>query len=283
MKQRIQQIIDTIGGRLTGFPDIEAVTVHVGAEEVYDPAFAVMFDVYYHGRLPGPGQREERFPDAFAFEASRSNRDRFLFEDLPVRVEYRNVDRFESVLKVGDDSGRAVRETGTHSLYRLQHGGVIHSSGRGGYGPEESEDWIQDVRRRIENLPEGFWQAIVVVSRSRMEHALADLVAAVAAEEELFYLLSAGEFVRSLCSVLFAVNRRFEPSGRELKNATLGLPVLPESFRGRFDTIVRQDPEVDLERKREIAELMARSVIALSESPRSGQGNDGSGDDSDGD
>ncbi len=270
MKQRVQQIIDTVGGRLTGFPDIEAVTVHVGAEDVYDPAFSVMFDVYYHGTLPGPEQREERFPDAYAFEASRSNRDRFLFEDLPVRVEYRNVHRFESVLTVADNSGRAVRETGTYSLYRLEHGEIIYSSGRGGFGPGKREDWITDVRSRIGNLPDGFWQALVVISRSRMEHALADLFAAVSTREDLFCLLSVGEFVRALCSVLFAVNRRFEPSGRELQAATLSLRVLPESFRGRFDTIVRQDPDVDLERKREIAELMARSVIAISEAPPSG-------------
>lgn len=263
MKNRVQQVVDMVSGRLQTFETVEAVTVHIGPEDMYDPAFAVVFDMYYRASLPAPAQRGEIFPDVFAFEASRSNRDRFLADDIPVRIEYKDVDRFDAILRLDGETTRAVRDTGTYSFYRLQYGDVVFSSGKGGYGPDGTDDWITDVRRRLEHLPEAFWAALRSTFRSRMEHALADLVAAVAAEEELFYLLSAGEFIRSLCSVLFAVNRRFEPPGRSLHQQTLALPILPESFRGRFDTIVRQDPEVDLDRKREIAELLARSVVIL--------------------
>jgi len=69
--------------------------------------------------------------------------------------------------------------------------------------------------------------------------------------------------VKSICSMLYAINRRFEPSGRQLYEQILELDVLPENFRGRFYSILRDDPEFNHERKQEIAELMTRSVINL--------------------
>jgi hypothetical protein len=43
----------------------------------------------------------------------------------------------------------------------------------------------------------------------------------------------------------------------------LALPLLPEPFEGRFVSFLREDAELSLERKREIANLMAKSIINL--------------------
>ena len=64
-------------------------------------------------------------------------------------------------------------------------------------------------------------------------------------------------------SFLFAVNRTFEPSARLLVEKVLELPRLPDGFRGRFESMLRDDPELPRERKREIAELLVKSILPM--------------------
>ena len=71
--------------------------------------------------------------------------------------------------------------------------------------------------------------------------------------------------MHNVISFLFAYNRKFESSGRMLMQRLRALPQLPDGFLGRLDTFVRADNELSPERKREIAELIARSLLELSD------------------
>jgi hypothetical protein len=59
------------------------------------------------------------------------------------------------------------------------------------------------------------------------------------------------------------INREFEPSARKSSEYVFTLPSLPENFRGRFESFLRQDGGLDMRRKAEVAELMAKSVLAM--------------------
>jgi hypothetical protein len=81
--------------------------------------------------------------------------------------------------------------------------------------------------------------------------------------DELGYALFLAQFLRGLSAYLFALNRRFEPHQRLLASELLSLPRLPDGFAGRFESLLREEPELPRERKREVAELLARSVIKM--------------------
>ncbi len=113
-------------------------------------------------------------------------------------------------------------------------------------------------------LPDEFWIGMTAASRATMEHYLSDLIASVIREDKLFYLISSAGFIKSFLSLLFVLNRRFKPSGRVLYEKVWELMELPENFKGRFQSFLRDDPEFPPSRKREIAELMAKSVVLMS-------------------
>lgn len=223
-------------------------------EDIYDPYFFLSFDVYYSGELPDRERRREALGDTVAFETLEpARKDRFLLEDVPCRLEYKDESRIEATVEsVREDAG-VLREGGTYLFYRIMYARELYSG----------SDWLGSVRREAEALPESFWVRLRESYQARMEHDLGDLAAAVVRDDNLFYLISLADFIRSVCSVLFAVNRRFEPSDRMLSSVVKKLDVLPESFKGRFDSLIRQDSDLTPERKREIATLFAKSVVAL--------------------
>jgi len=138
-------------------------------------------------------------------------------------------------------------------FYRLSYGTILHQSTR----------WLEDARARLDKLPDKFWQKLSEAYYSASEHYLTDIKSAVVREDSLFYLISLSGFVKNMCSFLFAVNHQFEPSGRKLFGQTLELETLPEHFKGRFDSILREDRELPPSRKQEIAEKLVRSFFYL--------------------
>ncbi len=255
MKRKVERLSKDIVDRLQSIESIEAITLHESAEsDIHDPYFFLSLDVYYRGALPSPGQRASFFEDAGGFETSSySQKDRFFLEDLPIRIEYKHTSRVEHLLQNVEDNLWAFRQTGTYMFYRLQAGKVLYTRG----------DWLDKTRKQLEKLSDQFWLALRESFFSAAEHYLTDIKSAVVRKDDLFYLLSLSGFIKSFCSMLFTVNHRFEPSGRRLFQQTLELPILPENFKGRFYSILREDPEFPPERKQEIAELMTRSVINL--------------------
>jgi hypothetical protein len=102
-------------------------------------------------------------------------------------------------------------------------------------------------------------------ARAALEVDLRYINAALHRQDDLIYLSASATFVHNVISFLFAYNRQFESSGRLLQERLAGLPRLPDGFLGRLDAFVRRDSELGAERKREIAELIARSLFELSD------------------
>jgi hypothetical protein len=96
-----------------------------------------------------------------------------------------------------------------------------------------------------------------------MEHFVSDLGAALIQEDDFYYLISSAGFIKTACLTLFCINRRFEPSHRAYYKQVTELPVLPESFSARFETFLRDDPNMSRERRYSLAQLLARGIIAL--------------------
>ena len=169
-------------------------------------------------------------------------------------VSYYRIDRLDSILTRAEERLWAVRESGTKMLYRLQNGHPL----------DESSDWLRLARARLQQLPDSFWQSIMVSTRAAMEVDLRYVSAAVHRGDDLIYVSAAATFLHNVISFLFAYNRQFEPSGCLLQARLQELPQLPDGFLGRLESFVRTDQELSPERKREIAELIARSVVELS-------------------
>ncbi len=255
MIKTVEGVANALTDQLQVISGIEAITLQKGAEiSPDDPYFYLSLDVYYRGALPEPAIRKEIFSDTGAFESSAHGmKDRFFIDALPVRIEYKNIDRVNHLLDRPVENLAAFRDSGTYMFYRLKYGNIIFQEG----------GWLELIREKIEKLPDQFWSQLIESYRARAEHSLADLGSAVIAGDSLFYMVSLTGFMKSICSFLLAVNRRFEPSGRQLKELLLSLPVLPENFRGRFDSLLREDPEFGPLRKREVAELLTRSILLL--------------------
>ena len=93
---------------------------------------------------------------------------------------------------------------------------------------------------RISTLPDEFWQHLRLTQQARAEHTYADLSAAAAREDSLYFAVSAGAFVSAICALLFTINRQFEPSSRHLVAEVSMLKAVPDSFPANLDNFVRQ-------------------------------------------
>ena len=255
MKRKVEQISNDLASRLRGWEGVDCILLAESAEsDEFDPYFFLSLDVYYRGNLPGVEERQSMFSDAGAFESSSvTAKDRFLMDNLPVRIEYKDMARVDEILARTRDNMWVFRQTGTYMFYRLETGVIL----------VQSTEWIDTVRTQLGDLPETFWQLMINSSRSTMEHYLSDLISSVMRDDQLFYLISSAGFLKSFLSLLFVMNRRFEPSGRKLYEMVWKLPEIPENFKGRFESYLRDSSEFPPSRKMEIAELMARSIIRM--------------------
>lgn len=234
---------------------VDAVLMLRFGTDRYDPSFFISYDVYYTGTLPVPAEREQKLSFAAGFESTQDGqKDRFLVEDVPVRLEYKEQQAFDEALKNAQDPDEGDPLLNTYGFYRLQRGDVLL----------ERSGWVQRTRGELNTLPDHFWERRIRAFSSRMDHVLADLSSAVFSGEELFYHLSLASFLSALCSLLFAINHRFEPAGRVLNEQMQKLPILPEEFSTRLAYLLRADSAVMTDkRKREIAELVTWSVLRL--------------------
>ena len=254
MKRKIEQSIETIVGVLSKWEDVDAIAVIESGEDFYDPYFFISVDCYCSGDIPPSNTRRDLFPAAVAFESLHASRkDRFLLHEVPFRIEYKDRNYFDALLQTREAPEGAFRDTGTYMLYRLRHGRVVF----------KRSDWIDEARKDLDALTNEFWNMLRTAFQARMEHFLGDLHAAIARDDELFYLLSSSGFIRTASSVLFVINHRFEPSGRLLAEETRKLRTLPDSFLGRFESFLRTKPALTPSQKGEVAELLARSIVAL--------------------
>lgn len=255
MKQKVQKVVDDITGRLAGWNEVDAISMADSAEkDVYDPYFFISFDVYHDSDIPDTEKRKEIFSDGTAFESARNHgKDRFLIEDIPVRIEYKKKETIEDTLQKPYDHLQSFLSIGTYGLYRLAYAESLYEKTR----------WLNETRETLQHLGDEFWKPIQREFISSMGHALSDVQAAVLRKDNYFFIVSASAFLRKIVSLLFIINREFEPSGRGCLKAVLALSNIPENFNGRFESFLRQDGGLDLNRKAEVAELMAKSIVNM--------------------
>ncbi|MFP4383675.1 MAG: DUF4037 domain-containing protein [Spirochaetia bacterium] len=255
MSRKIESAIQKVKDTLSTWESIDTITLIRMGKDLFEPYFFLSLDVYYQNPIPDLEERIDRFGEyAGAFEASEiSPKDRFFVDDIPFRVEYKNISRFNQIIDGSSGFTPAFRDTGTYIFYRVLESEILL----------KRSEWLNDYRKKLSEISPEFWQEIRNIFQTRMEHALSDLLAASIQRDNLFYLVSSSAYIRSVCSVLFARNQRFEPSARMLMKETLELPVLPEQFKGRFDSFLRNDGGIDIERRSEIAELLAKSILGL--------------------
>jgi hypothetical protein len=259
MKYKTKLLVDRFAAIVSQWPGVECISLNEAAlTDTLDPYFALILDIYYRDSIPGPDERQRLFgEDLEVFETSgKGNKDRFLIGDIPIRLEYKLIRRMEELTNIADtrlESLWLIEDKGTYGFYRLTQGEVIFS--RNG--------WIKEIRRRLSALSDEFWQTIRNAYKSKMEHYLSDLGAALMQEDDFFYLISSVGFIKYSCLALFCINRQFEPSHRAYYKKVLELKELPDYFRACFESFLRTDPEITRERKFSMAQLMAKGIIGL--------------------
>lgn len=255
MKRKVERISTAIVEILKTISSVDSILLNESAEtDIVNPYFFLSLDVYCTGSFPAVNERRQLFIDAGAFESSHVNvKDRFFMEDLPIRIEYKEKNRIDTIVNDNEGNLWAFHDNGTYMFYRLQTGRIMY----------QSSDWIDTVRNKICKLSESFWGALRESSMRSMEHYLVDLSSAALNSDKLFYIVSLSGYLKFLCSFLFVINRKFEPSRRRLADQIMKLEILPENFAGRFDSLIREDTEFPPSRKREVAKLLTRSLIHL--------------------
>ncbi|MBA7681433.1 hypothetical protein ES703_89771 [subsurface metagenome] len=255
MQIKVAKVSKQLADIISGWEGIEAIVLGEAAEiKTLDPYFNIYLDVYHRGNLLPVNDRKLRLQNPVTFATALTfPEDRFLINDLPVRIRYQDMARFDLILKRIEDKLWVYRESGTCIFYRIENGQVLF----------QKSGWLDKIRGKLSELSEHFWEVILESTGVSVEYYLNDLNAAVFRNDNLYYLISASCFIRSMCSFLFALNRCFEPSGRMAYEKVKGLPKLPDEFAGRFESFLRDAPELPAQRKREIAELLARSILSM--------------------
>ena len=259
MKLKTKILVDRFASVVSEWPGVECISLNEAAiPNTLDPYFALIFDVYYRDSIPGAEERHRLYGgDLEAFEtAGKESKDRFLINNIPIHLEYKSVGMIEELVSIADsrlESLWFIKDSGTYGFYRLAQGDIIFS--RGG--------WIMGIRERLKKLGDDFWQSMRNANESKMEHFLSDLGAALIQGDDFFYLTSSAGFIKSACLALFCINRCFEPSHRAYYKQVNMLKILPDSFRSYFESFLSSAPEITMERKYSLAQLIARGILAL--------------------
>ena len=255
MQRRVQEISQRLADMLAAWPEVEAVVLGEAAGSwILDPYFIIPLDVYHRFELPPGGQRRVLFGSPPAFESLPGlSQDRFLLSELPVWVRYQEVGRFAELLERIEAQRWVFHDSSPGLFYRLVHGQPLY----------RRSAWIEDYRERLNRLPDHYWNVLLDGAKRTFAYALTDLQAAAVREDSLFFALSLSRFLRGLASFLFALNHQFEPPARLLARNLPRLARLPDGFAGRFESLLREEPELNRERKCEIAGLLARSVLSM--------------------
>ncbi|MCL2139574.1 MAG: DUF4037 domain-containing protein [Treponema sp.] len=259
MKYKTRLLVERYSDILSQWPCVECITLNEAAmPDTLDPYFAVILDIFVSGPIPDAEERLQVYgDDVIAFESSGKNeKDRFLIGDIPLRLEYKNIKKIEELITIADSNTEYLwlaKDSITYSFYRLANGEIFFSRGK----------WIENIRKRLNNISDNFWEEIRMVVQSKMEHFLSDLGASSFLGDQFHYLLASSGFIKTACLALFCINRRFEPSHRAYYKQVLDLPLLPDSFRAQLENFLTVDPGTRMEQRFTLAKLIARGIVKL--------------------
>ena len=254
MRNKVLKIANELSIQVSEWKGIESVILGEAAEiEIYDPYFIIDLDVLYRGHLPPANDRKTKLGDPSGYESSPVYlMDSFFIDELPVRIYYIDTTRIELILERIEKGNWAYREGSTNMFYRIIEGEVLY----------KKSEWLNDVKKRLNSIPDSFWTKIMDSAKCRLAAILGELGASAYRKDSLFFTISAANFLKVFLSFLFAANKSFEPSGRMLFERVKELERLPDGFQGRLESFLRNDTTFDLEKKHEIAELLVKNIIA---------------------
>jgi hypothetical protein len=238
---------------------VECITLNEAAmSDTLDPYFALILDVFYSAPIPGADTRCGLYgDDVAAFESSgQGEKDRFLIGDIPVRLEYKKTSKIEELVNIAcdkHDSLWLIKDSGTYGFYRLSICEIVFSR----------SNWIHDVRKRLDNIPDRFWTEMRGTIQLKMEHFLSDLGAACFQGDKFHYLIASAGFIKAACLTLFCINKRFEPSHRAYFKQVCELPVLPPKFSAEFQAFLESNTAAELDSRFYIAKLIAQKIVVL--------------------
>ncbi len=255
MKHRVELMAERLTAILASWPGVSCVLSCDASEtDILDPYFALVLDVYCDEAIPSMEQRIVLFDNPGAFEGTPGgNKDRFFLDGLPIHLEYKKTALLNFVLMDEKDLAWIHSVTGTYFLYRIVHGSVLY----------RKNDWIDRVRAGLEATPAYFWTTLRETWQFKMEHHLSDLGGAALKNDRYFYYISLAGFMKACASILFAINKAWEPSDRNLTEALLKLPLLPDDFSGQWGGLTRTDSRLSPERIFQLAQHTAKSIFLL--------------------
>jgi hypothetical protein len=259
MKYKTKVLVDRFTAVLSSWEGVECITLNEAAlPDTLDPYFALILDVFYSAPIPGADERCGFYgEDVAAFESyGQSEKDRFLIGDIPVRLEFKKTSKIEEIVKIACDNQESlwiIKDSGTYGFYRLVNCEIIFSR----------SDWINDIRKRLENVNDFFWKEMRNAVQLKMEHFLSDLGAASFQGDKFHYLIASAGFIKTACLTLFCINKRFEPSHRAYFKQVCELPVLPEKFSAEFRVFLDTGAQAEMDSRFYLAKLLAQKIVML--------------------
>jgi hypothetical protein len=259
MRYKTKLLVERFTEILSSWKGVECITLNEAAlPDTLDPYFALILDVFCSASIPKAEERCRLYgDDVAAFESAGLNqKDRFLIGDIPVRLEFKKtkkIDEFVNIACSEQESLWFIKDSGTYGFYRLANCEVVYSRSK----------WIHDVRKKLENIGDLFWEEMRGTVQLKMEHFLSDLGAACFQGDKFHYLIASAGFIKAACLTLFCINRRFEPSHRAYFNQVCELPVLPESFSAEFQAFLENNVSADLDSRFYLAKLIAQKIVML--------------------
>lgn len=255
MTYKVESLTNFLKETISGWKDVECITSDPRSEAfAFDPYFALVIDVYHKGPIPAIESRRASFGDPGAFETAASGtKDRFFLEEIPIRVEYKDVRSMEMLVHEPIQHLRLLKNSGTYPFYRLEQNRVIF----------DASGWVDRMRSALTTFPEAAWQALYESFASKMEHYLSDMGAASFSDDKYFLLLSESGFLRYAAASILMINRKFEPSHRDIEEALRASGRLPEGFWASWNTLLQKEREVPAQKRFEIARLLAGAIFSL--------------------
>lgn len=255
MKRKIQNILTALTNKISSWESVNAIVrSDSGDIEIYDLYFNIDIDVYFDQEIPSSNKRRELFGSPAGFETSPIHPvDYFSIDELPITIRYKTLESIDLLLRRVEELRWTFRHETTNVLYRLDKGLILF----------KKSDWLECIKERLSRIPAGFWEKLKDDTGFYLDASLRDIGAAVYREDFLFFHDSVSRFLQCLCSFLYAVNKKFEPSRQLLYEHMQELKDVPEEFWGRFDNFISSNAELPPHRKYEIAKLLVKSLTGL--------------------